>query len=91
MSQALIFWFTGLSGSGKSTVANVCKLNLENDGYKVLIIDGDDVRNKLHAHLKFTKSDIIENNNLIVQLCQKYSSQYDVILVPIISPYLNSR
>lgn len=91
MRQALVFWFTGLSGSGKTTVAQETKNRLEGAGYKVLMFDGDDIRKRIHATLGFSKEDIKENNSLIAQLCVKNKSNCDVILVPIISPYRESR
>lgn len=91
MKKALIFWFTGLSGSGKTTIADNTKPMLENKGYSVLTLDGDEVRRNLHANLGFSEKDIKKNNSLIIGLCQKHRSGYDVILVPIISPYLSSR
>ena len=91
MKDALIFWFTGLSGSGKTTIAGATKTLLEAKGYSVLILDGDDIRNLLHVNLGFSKEDIIKNNSLIIKLCQKYRKDYDIILVSIISPYKSSR
>jgi len=91
MKQALIFWFTGLSGSGKTTVATGVKPLLETDGYSVLVLDGDTVRAQLHSRLGFTEQDIKENNALIADLCRTYRDDYDVILVAIISPYASTR
>lgn len=90
-SRAIIFWLTGLSGAGKSTLAETLRRSLEDDGRKVLILDGDDVRNRLHRHLGFTPDDIRENNSLIAGLCEENRDQFDFILVPIISPYRESR
>lgn len=91
MKEALVFWFTGLSGSGKTTVATGVEKLLKTQGYSVLILDGDNVRMELHKHLDFTEDDVKENNTLIVQLCRKHRKDYDIILVPIISPYRESR
>lgn len=91
MKKASIFWFTGLSGSGKSTVAKGVKALLETDGYSVLTLDGDDIRSKLHTRLGFTEQDIKENNALITDLCRTCRGNHDVILVSIISPYISSR
>jgi len=91
MKKAFIFWFTGLSGSGKTTVAIGIKSLLESHDYSVLILDGDDVRERLHVHLGFTEQEIKKNNSLIADLCRTYRNDYDVILVPIISPYDISR
>lgn len=91
MKKALVFWFTGLSGSGKTTIAESAKVLLEKDGYPVLILDGDDIRKRLHVDLSFTPEDIKKNNSLIVGLCEKYRNNYNIIFVPIISPYSFSR
>ena len=91
MKDALIFWFTGLSGSGKTTIVIATKTLLEADGYSVLILDGDEVRNRLHVNLGFSREDIKNNNLLIIKLCQKYRKGNDIILVSIISPYKSSR
>lgn len=91
MSKALIFWFTGLSGSGKTTLATAVRGLLEGQGYNVLILDGDDVRERLHVHLGFTEKDIKKNNELIAGLCRKFQDRHCAIFVPIISPYRISR
>ena len=89
--HGLVVWFTGLSGSGKTTISNLVKDNLEKDGLQILVLDGDDVRNRLHKSLGFSKTDIIENNHLISKICFVERLSYDVIMVPIISPYRESR
>lgn len=89
--RAIVFWFTGLSGAGKSTLAGGLRDALTGEGRKVLILDGDDVRNRLHRHLGFTPKDIRLNNELIVGLCEQHRADHDYILVPIISPYRDSR
>jgi adenylyl-sulfate kinase len=89
--HGLIVWFTGLSGAGKTTISCLVEKSLEDDGFRVLVLDGDDVRERLHRNLGFSRSDIIENNHLISQLCLDERSAQDVIMVPIISPYRTSR
>ena len=91
MTTADIYWFTGLSGVGKTTIADAAKLKLELMGLRVLVLDGDHVRQELHQNLGFSVSDIEENNRLISVLCEKHRQKYDLILVPIISPYKQSR
>ena len=86
-----VLWFTGLSGSGKSTISDVLQKELEKLGLRIRTFDGDVVRRELHKHLGFTPEDIIENNRLITLLCQENISKYDFILVPIISPFNSSR
>jgi adenylyl-sulfate kinase len=90
-NRARVFWFTGLSGSGKSTVASAVKSLLDAEGYSVLILDGDDVRRRFHADLGFSEEDIKKNNSLIAQLCETSLKDYDAVFVPIISPYASSR
>ena len=89
--MAKIFWFTGLSGAGKSTVASETAARLRAAGKKVRILDGDDVRNRLHRHLGFSTADILENNRLIAELCIEARDGADAILVPIISPLDEAR
>lgn len=91
LRMARVFWFTGLSGVGKSTISQAAMLRLELNGMKVLILDGDAVRSELHLDLGFSESDIKENNRLILELCVKHQKEYDIILVPIISPFIHSR
>lgn len=89
--QAQVYWFTGLSGAGKSTIAEgVCR-HLEEDGIRVLVLDGDDIRKRLHRHLGFSEAEIKENNALVAGLCRDSRRDHGVILVPIISPYAVSR
>lgn len=86
-----ILWFTGLSGSGKSTIAEILKERFDELGKSYVIFDGDDVRKRLHKHLGFTPEDIKENNRLIVELCKNELGKVDYILVPVISPFKESR
>tara|TARA_B100000676_G_scaffold213787_1_gene210187 strand:- start:1507 stop:2040 length:534 start_codon:yes stop_codon:yes gene_type:complete len=91
MKKGLVFWFSGLSGVGKTTVANIVRQRLETSDFKVSVLDGDDIRNRLHRHLGFSDTDIKENNKLIAGLCESERLHADIILVPIISPYVESR
>lgn len=86
-----VAWFTGLSGAGKSTIAELTVQLLRGKGKTVLVLDGDTVRAMLHQHLGFTPEDIRENNRLIAGLCRDSLTDYDVILVPIMSPFRDSR
>jgi adenylylsulfate kinase len=86
-----IMWFTGLSGSGKTTIAEKLKSELEQQGKKVVILDGDVVRNTLHKNLGFSPEDIHENNRLLSLLAKEKSKEADVVLLPIISPYEEDR
>ncbi|MBU0743938.1 MAG: adenylyl-sulfate kinase, partial [Gammaproteobacteria bacterium] len=86
-----VLWFTGLSGSGKSTIADNLIRELKNRKTNVLLIDGDSVRSSSHKHLKFTPQDIRENNNLIALHCKENIGKHDVIIVSVISPFRSSR
>lgn len=86
-----VLWFTGLSGSGKTTIVESLKKEFDRLGKSYEIFDGDDVRERLHKHLGFTPEDIKENNRLIVGLCKDFMGKMDYILVPVISPFRESR
>lgn len=85
----IVVWFTGLSGSGKSTIAEALKKKLQQQNKSVEILDGDVVRNTIHKKFSFSREDIRENNKLIAELARK--STVDIVLVPIISPYREDR
>ena len=89
--NANVLWFTGLSGSGKTTIALDLKEYLEKNKRKVLVLDGDVVRDTLHSKLSFSRKDIRENNRLIANMSKKQLNNYDYILIPIISPYRQDR
>ena len=89
--SSLVLWFTGMSGAGKTTIAENASAKLCENGLHPLILDGDAIRGSLHKHLSFSKEDIIENNRLISELCVQKMTEFDVIIVPIISPYKVSR
>jgi adenylylsulfate kinase len=89
--EAQVFWFTGLSGSGKTTIVTETIDRLSDDGKAIRVLDGDDVRSRITAHLGFTPDDIKENNRIIAEMCKEMRSDYDYIFVPIISPFEESR
>jgi adenylyl-sulfate kinase len=91
MRRATVLWFTGLSGSGKSTIAANLKERLAAQGKEVLTLDGDDVRKTLHQHLGFSPDDIKLNNQLIAELCSSRRTEADYILVPVIAPFAEVR
>jgi len=93
MRRALTFWLTGLSGSGKTTIVNEAQRLLLKANKKVKVYDGDAVRERINRSLTFSPEHIRENNKIIAELCLKdtKSNQYDYILVPVISPFQESR
>ena len=91
LKNTKVLWFTGLSGSGKSTIVDFLIEEFNKSGKTFTVFDGDDVRKRLHKHLGFTPEDIKENNRLITKLCKKEFGKVDFILIPIISPFKESR
>ena len=87
----MVLWFTGLSGSGKTTISLILKKQLEDKKKKVNVLDGDAIRKTLHKKIGFSKKDIFLNNKLVAELAKKHLNDYDIILVPIISPYSEAR
>jgi adenylyl-sulfate kinase len=86
MKNAVIFWCTGLSGVGKTTLANRAKTKLETAGLSVMIVDGDKIRASYKDKLGFGRSDIEKNNMRIVAICEDERRNYEIIIVPVISP-----
>jgi len=91
MIDSHIFWFCGLSGVGKTTIANGTKNLLDREKVSNYVIDGDEIRSSQHKLLSFSEKDIKKNNELIAKLCMGKMAEHQVILVPIISPYNYSR
>ncbi len=86
-----VVWLTGLSGAGKTTIANLLSSYLTSKGFSVKLLDGDDIRSSIHSHLGFTAEDIIRNNHLVAEWCRKHIDKYDFIIVAMISPFIKSR
>lgn len=81
-----------MSGAGKSTLAEHIQKYLNRKNFKVIIIDGDSVRDSYKEKLGFGFNDVLKNNLRIVNLClEKRIKNYDFILVPVISPYEKIR
>jgi len=84
-------WFTGLSGSGKSTVAGRLARLLESRGEPVLLLDGDDLREGLNADLGFSAEDRAENVRRVGEVARLFARAGHVTLVTVISPYAAGR
>lgn len=89
--KAVVCWLTGLSGSGKSTIADSAKDVMSAEGRSVCILDGDDMRDNKHEYLDFSVEGIKENNRLIANLCKEKLYEYDCIFVSVIAPFSESR
>jgi pyruvate kinase len=90
-NQGKVLWFTGLSGSGKTTIAKELKKLLQTQGKSVAMLDGDDVRDNREIRLGFSREDIRENNKLIARMAKEKSKEHDFVIAPIISPYQEDR
>ncbi len=84
-------WFTGFSGSGKSTVAAAVEAALVAAGRPAYLLDGDNVRHGLNGDLGFTAEDRTENVRRISHVAQLMADAGLVVLVPVISPYRAGR
>jgi len=86
-----IVWFTGLSGSGKSTIANLIEKRLTVEGRHVYILDGDNVRHGLNKDLGFTEADRIENIRRVGEVARLMADAGLIVLASFISPFANER
>jgi bifunctional enzyme CysN/CysC len=86
-----ILWFTGLSGSGKSTIANALEKKLHANGKHTFLLDGDNVRHGLNKDLGFTDADRIENIRRIGEVAKLMSDAGLIVLTAFISPFRAER
>jgi adenylylsulfate kinase len=89
--KGCVIWYTGLSGSGKSTVANEVEKSLLSLGVKSYLLDGDNIRHGLNSDLGFTKEDREENIRRIGEVAKLFADSGTVTGVAFISPYRADR
>ncbi|RST76316.1 adenylyl-sulfate kinase [Siminovitchia acidinfaciens] len=89
--KSCILWFTGLSGSGKSTIANVVEQQLHQRGISTYLLDGDNVRHGLNADLGFSPEDRSENIRRIGETAKLFVDSGTVVLATFVSPYRVDR
>jgi len=86
-----VLWFTGLSGSGKSTVANLVEKRLLSMGKHTYLLDGDNVRHGLNKDLGFTDTDRVENIRRVGEVSKLFLDAGMIVLVSFISPFRSER
>ena len=89
--RAGVVWFTGLSGSGKSTIANLTERRLHALGVHTFLLDGDNVRHGLNHDLGFTDADRVENIRRVAEVAALMADAGLVVLVSFISPFRAER
>eukprot|EP01023_Acetabularia_acetabulum_P029036 TRINITY_DN27415_c0_g1_i1.p2 TRINITY_DN27415_c0_g1~~TRINITY_DN27415_c0_g1_i1.p2 ORF type:complete len:264 (-),score=46.07 TRINITY_DN27415_c0_g1_i1:266-1057(-) len=89
--RGCILWFTGLSGSGKSTVATTLEHALAEMGKTTIVLDGDNIRHGLNTNLGFTSEDRVENIRRIGEVSKLFAECGIITLVSFISPYIKDR
>ncbi|GFZ33492.1 adenylyl-sulfate kinase [Clostridium zeae] len=89
--KGILLWFTGFSGSGKSTVANALSVKLHNDSYLTYLLDGDNLRHGLNSGLGFSKEDRIENIRRVKEVSKLFVDAGVITLATFVSPFREDR
>ncbi len=89
--KARVVWFTGLSGAGKSTIANLVEKRLHAEGRHTYLLDGDNVRHGLNKDLGFTEEDRVENIRRVAEVSKLMVDAGLIVLVSFISPFRAER
>jgi len=89
--QPCVVWFTGLSGSGKSTVANALEQKLHSEGRHTYLLDGDNVRHGLCRDLGFTDADRVENIRRVAEVARLMADAGLIVIASFISPFARER
>ncbi len=89
--KGMVIWFTGLSGSGKSTIANALEKKLHAQGKRTYILDGDNVRQGLNKDLGFTDADRVENIRRVAEVAKLMMDAGLIVMTAFISPFRAER
>ena len=85
--RGIVIWLCGLSGSGKSTIANAAERILHQQGRATVILDGDNIRSGLNSNLGFSDEDRLENVRRIAEVARLFAQQGMIVLVSAITPH----
>lgn len=86
-----VLWFTGLSGAGKSTIANHLEKLLNDEGRHTILLDGDNIRHGLNSDLGFSEADRVENIRRIAEVAKLMTEAGLIVIVVFISPFRSAR
>jgi len=89
--RGVVLWFTGLSGSGKSTIANALESTLYSMGYHTYLLDGDNIRHGLNSDLGFSKEDRKENIRRVGEVSKLFVDAGIITITAFISPFIDDR
>jgi bifunctional enzyme CysN/CysC len=89
--KPVVLWFTGLSGSGKSTIANLVEKKLAAEGRHTYLLDGDNVRHGLNKDIGFTDADRVENIRRVGEVAKLFVDAGLIVLTAFISPFRSER
>lgn len=89
--KGMLIWFTGLSGSGKSTVACELEYKLYKTGKLTYLVDGDNIRYGLNSNLGFTRDDRKENIRRISEVCKLFVDCGVIVIASFVSPFKSDR
>lgn len=89
--QPCVIWFTGLSGAGKSTIANALEGELFRQGFHSYLLDGDNVRHGLNKDLGFSDADRVENIRRIGEVAKLFADAGLIVVTAFISPFRADR
>jgi len=89
--KSFLIWFTGLSGSGKSTIANALEMVLHKKGIKTYTLDGDNIRKGINKDLDFSPKSRTENIRRIAEISNLFIDSGIVVLSAFVSPYKKDR
>lgn len=89
--KSAVIWLTGLSGSGKSTIARGLQKRLFLEGIQVTVLDGDNIRHGLNSDLGFSEADRKENIRRISEVAKLFQEHGFIVITAFISPYRNDR